>query len=197
MQKTCKNELCKRNVDRNSQFDFCPQCTHMLKLGESQSQRRSTNQSRQNKARTEVFDNNREISGFDFSSPNNERVSRPVPAPVSVASMMTSVTTANSTLPSVKSTIGSTTMVSTTVPVPAPVIDINRLYSNLQTMSATTTPTESSNAIKDMYGMLVHLVKKSDEADHMKKDITLNTQRIDRLEAKIGKPDEIATTLSL
>ena len=167
----------------------------MLKLGESQSQRRTTNQTRQNKARTEVFDNNREISGFDFSSPSNERVSRPVSAPVSVASMPTTITTATSTLPTVTSILGSSTTVP--VPAPAPVIDINRLYSNLQTMSATTPPTDVSNAIKDMHGMLVHLVKKSDESDHMKKDITCNSQRIDRLEAKVGKPDDLAIPLSL
>ena len=169
MQKTCKNELCKRNVDRTSQFDYCPQCTHMLKLGESQTQRRTTNQTRQNKARTEVFDNNREISGFDFSSPNNERVSHAVPVP----SIPTIVTTATSSIPSVTNTLSATPMTAQ-----APILDINRLYSNLQTMSATTSTAPNTDVFKDMYGMLFHLVKKSDDTDLMKKDLASNSQRM-------------------
>ena len=46
--------------------------------------------------------------------------------------------------------------------------------------------------------MLVHLCKKSDEAEKLKTDVVCNFKRIDKLEAKLGgSSDDVAVPLSL
>ena len=45
--------------------------------------------------------------------------------------------------------------------------------------------------------MVAHLIKKSDEADQMKTQLSSNTERLVRIEAKLGKADDLAVPLSL
>ena len=57
--------------------------------------------------------------------------------------------------------------------------------------------TEENSAMKDMFGMLLNLSIKSSETEEMKSQLTFNSQRLDRLEAKVGNPEELAVPLSL
>ena len=73
-----------------------------------------------------------------------------------------------------------------------PPIDVDQLYDTFDKME-----TEDNTAMKDMFGMLLNLSIKSSETEEMKSQLTFNSQRLDRLEAKIGNPEELAVPLSL
>ena len=55
----------------------------------------------------------------------------------------------------------------------------------------------NNDQFNDMYGMLVHLCKKSSETEEMKTEISSNKHRLCRLKARLGNPDDIAVPLSL
>ena len=189
MQKTCKSEVCKRKFDKNSISDMCPACEHAYKSGESHSQRRGENSSRQSKARSSGFDNNRDLSGFTFPPPSSSGPPHHPPATLLATQQKIGLATTSSH-----------TITTNTMTVPSnPNIDMTRLHNNLQAMSgSTTTSLPSNDTFKDMYGMLVHLCKKSDEAEKVKTDVVGNTSRIARLEAKLGgSSDDVAVPLSL
>ena len=137
-----QSEVCKQKFDKNSFLDMCPACEHANKSGESQSQRRGENTSRQIKARSSGFDNNRDLSGFTFPPPSSSGPPHHPP-----------------TLPAPQQKLGLTTTSSNTVTtntmtVPSNInIDMTRLHSNLQAMSGSTTNCLPSNdTFKDMYG---------------------------------------------
>jgi len=82
-----------------------------------------------------------------------------------------------------------------------PSIDVNRLQDTFHSMSgaasAPVTAGPTNDQFKDMYGMLVHLCKKSNETEEMKTEISSNKHRLCRLEARLGNPDDIVVPLSL
>ena len=77
-----------------------------------------------------------------------------------------------------------------------PNIDINRMYNTYESMG-TTNAENSDTIMKDMFGMLLNLSVKSAETDKLKAQVRVNDYRLERLEAKIGKPDDIAVPLSI
>ena len=149
-----------------------------FKSGENQNQRRNENTVRQNKARSGFFDTNRQISEFEF--------------PPVTTSSHTQINTTN------PSTVMSTTSASgykfvTTLPSSQP----KQAHNTISTTVAGVMPGQSNDRIEDIHAMVAHLIRKSDEADQMKVKVSSNTDRLDRIEAKIGKPEEIAAPLSL
>ena len=73
----------------------------------------------------------------------------------------------------------------------APAIDVDKLYDTYDNM------TPENATMKDMFGMLLNLSIKGHETEEMKTQLSENTHRLSRLEAKIGNPDDFATPLSL
>jgi hypothetical protein len=73
----------------------------------------------------------------------------------------------------------------------APNIDVDKLYDTYDSMGSENT------TMKDMFGMLLNLSIRSHETEEMKTNISENTRRLCRLEAKVGNPDDIAIPLSL
>ena len=190
MQKTCKSDVCKRKFEKTSLSDLCPPCAAAYKSGESQSQRRAGNSSRQTKARAGNFDTNRDLLDFTFPPPSNTT------QPMSTYSgTQPIIATTSMTGPAAQS------VVSTTCTQPTPSIDMNRLQNTFQSMSGPTpAPTAAptpDRQLADMYGMLVHLCKKSEETEEMKINISSNVNRLDRLEARLGNPEDVAVPLSL
>jgi hypothetical protein len=78
---------------------------------------------------------------------------------------------------------------------PPPTIDVNRLQDSFTNMQSGAVP--DNTAVKDMYGMLLHLCSKSSETEEMKVEMKSNTNRIDRLEARVGGPEDIVVPLSI
>ena len=64
-------------------------------------------------------------------------------------------------------------------------------------MQASTSTVTNNDTMMDIHTMLLHLCSKSEEPDVMKAQINSNVQRLDRLEAKLGNPEEIVVPLSL
>merc|ERR1712096_358038 len=58
-----------------------------------------------------------------------------------------------------------------------PPIDVDQLYDTFDKMG-----TDENTAMKDMFGMLLNLSIKSNEAEEMKSHLPANTERLDRLE---------------
>ena len=183
MQKTCKNEHCKRKFEKTSLSDLCQACSMAFKSGENQTQRRNEYSSRQNRARSDFFDTNRQISDFDFA---------PIPKNTVATSTLTlTSTTKPSTM--TNTTASSTgykfvTNLSSSQPSPAP---------HNATAAGLSASSQSLDRIEDLHAKLDHLIKKSGEADQMKVSISSNSARLNRIEAKIGQPDEIAVPLSI
>ena len=130
----------------------------------------------------EVVDNNRELSGFTFPPPHTTTTTQSLPTHSDTLTTMTSPSSQSVVTPSSTATI-----------------DVDTLHDNFQSMSgAASAPAGPSNdQFKDMYGMLVHLCKKSNETEEMKTDISSNKHRLCRLEARLGNPDDIVVPLSL
>ena len=186
MQKTCKNEHCRRKFDKTSLSDLCNACSAAFKSGESQTQRRNENVSRQNKSRSEVFDTNRQLLGFEFPPPH-------VPlSSVSHLSIAPTMTCAAKPTPLISSTTASGYKFVTTLP-----SSRSNQAPSINTTSAGGMPQQSNDRIEDIHAMVAHLIKKSDEADQMKAKLSSNTERLERIEAKLGKPDDLAVPLSL
>jgi len=72
-----------------------------------------------------------------------------------------------------------------------PAIDIDKLFTTYDSIGG------ENSAMKDMFGMLLNLSLRSGETEEMKIHLKSNTQRICRLEAKLGNPDDLAVPLSL
>ena len=72
-----------------------------------------------------------------------------------------------------------------------PAINMEQLFTTYDSIGGDNT------AMKDMFGMLLNLSLKSGETEEMKTHLQANTQRICRLEARLGNPDDLAVPLSL
>ena len=178
MQKTCKSDGCQRKFEKTSLSDLCPPCTHAFNTAKILYQRRMDNSTRQNSARSTTFDGNRDLGSPDSHSPlGAHSMSQPNPSTGPTPSLTPSPTP------------------STARPPPPP-IDVNRLHDTFNNMQLGATP-DNNVAMKDMYGMLLHLCSKSAESEQMKTVIKSNTHRHDRLEARAGGPDDIAIPLSI
>jgi len=159
--KTCKSENCNRKFERTSLSELCPACASAFKAGQTQTQRRMGNTTRQTQARSSSYDNNRDLT-----------VSPPHTQQQPTASLPTQAT---------------------------PGIDIERLQTTFNSLGAgSSSGTEPNHAMKDMFGMMLYLCSKSGETEQMKTQLSTNTHRLDRIEARIGgNPDDIAVPLSL
>ena len=186
MQKTCKNEHCRRKFDKTSLSDLCNACSAAFKSGESQTHRRNENVSRQNKSRSEVFDTNRQLLGFEFPPPH---VPLSTGTNLSIAPTLTSATKPPYLI---STTSASGYKFVTTLP-----SSRSNQASTVNTTNERGMPPPSNDRIEDIHAMVAHLIKKSDEADQMKAKLSSNTERLDRMEAKLGKPDDLAVPLSL
>ena len=158
-----------------------------FKNGENQNQRRSENVSRQNRARSDVFDTNRQLSDFEFP-------------PISVNSTphlihtQTLTSTTASRHPTTSMTASTTTGYKFSTSLPATNPTPTTRGTKIPGVSGST---RNEDRIEDIHAKLDHLIKKSDEAEQMKVTISSNTARLDRMEAKLGKPEDIAVPLSL
>ena len=52
-------------------------------------------------------------------------------------------------------------------------------------------------AIRDMYGMMLHMFSQSSENEWVKTTVNQCVARLDALEAIVGNPDEVSIPLSL
>ena len=150
--------------------------------GENQTQRRNEYASRQNRARSDFFDTNRQISEFEFAPiPNNT---------VATSTQTLTSTTKSSTITNTTASTTGYRFVTNSSSQPSTAL-LNASTAGL------TASSQNHDRIEDLHAKLDHLIKKSNEADQMKVTISSNSERLNRIEAKIGQPDEIAVPLSL
>jgi hypothetical protein len=71
------------------------------------------------------------------------------------------------------------------------------MFDTFSSMEAGTGQVNTDTALKDMYGMMLHLYSKSAENDVMKSTVVKCVSRLDSIEAKVGGPDEPAIPLSI
>ena len=199
MQKTCKSEGCQRKFDRTNLSDLCPPCASAFKSGETQTNRRMDNNGRQNRARSTGFNTNRDLSSLPPPPTNQPPYfpsSQSIQPPLFPSSQFIPVTTSAQPMPTIQPM---QPMPNTNPTQPTSAINVDKLretFQNMQQGAASTS--ENSAPLKDMFGMLLHLCSKGDENEQMKTEISSNTHRLDRLEAKLGSsPDDIAVPLSL
>ena len=183
MQKTCKTKDCSRKADQNCFSQLCPPCSNAAKSSEAETKRRLEYLSRQQSARANSHLVQRDL-----------RTACPPPPPLTIAAApQPNQAQAQAVNPNIQSLPQCTTQ-------PTPDIDVNRLYQTFQNMEqgAAAAGPDNSAPLKDMFGMLLHLCSKSTETEEMKTVMSSNTQRLDRLEAKLGgNPDDIAVPLSV
>ena len=54
-----------------------------------------------------------------------------------------------------------------------------------------------NTAMRDIYGMMLHMFSQSSENEQSRATVTQCVNRLDALEAKVGNPDEVAIPLSI
>ena len=157
------------------------------------------NNGRQNRARSTGFNTNRDLSSLPPPPTNQPPYfpsSQSIQPPLFPSSQFIPVTTSAQPMPTIQPM---QPMPNTNPTQPTSAINVDKLretFQNMQQGAASTS--ENSAPLKDMFGMLLHLCSKGDENEQMKTEISSNTHRLDRLEAKLGSsPDDIAVPLSL
>ena len=80
---------------------------------------------------------------------------------------------------------------------PLPNIDVNRLFETFASMEAGTETVNPERAMRDMYGMMLHMFSQGTENERVKATVTQCVSRLDALEAKVGNSDEAAIPLSI
>ena len=81
---------------------------------------------------------------------------------------------------------------------PLPKVDVTRMYNTYQAIEAgSSNPDDEKTMIKDMFGMILHMFSKDSDNMQMKENVSSNIARIDALEAKVGKPEDVAKPLSI
>ena len=78
-----------------------------------------------------------------------------------------------------------------------PNIDVNNMMNTFNSMQSGTAPVNHNDAIKDIYGMMLHLLSKNAENDKTKEDVVKCVSRLDSIEAKVGSQDDPAIPLSV
>ena len=77
---------------------------------------------------------------------------------------------------------------------PLPDIDLNSMMSSYNKVKESNS---QPKILTDMYGILIHIASKQRETEGLKDDIRSHTERLDRLETKIGGTEEVSERLSI
>ena len=222
MQKSCKNEGCQRKFDKTCHSDYCPPCSNAFRSGETQTNKRADHQQRQQTARAQAQLVNRNITssqsnpappptymtqttaagimypGFhpppgppipssqpnltpDFGQPRPQTTQTHLPTPPPQSAPANN----NINFPQIDQ------------PRPLPSIDVNRLFDTFTSMEAGTESVNPERAMRDMYGMMLHMFSQTSENENVKSTVKVCVTRLDALEAKVGDPDEVAIPLSI
>ena len=201
MQKSCKNEGCQRKFDKTSHSDFCPPCSGAYRSGETHTHKRVEQQQRQQAARTQQQQANRNISNpQDFPqpgpSPTQPLVSQPaaptnpIPVPTTQAAPPT-----HQSVPA--NNVANFPRIGQQQPRSLPNIDVNQLFDTFTSMADGSESVNPNTAMRDMYGMMLHMFSQSSENEQSRATVTQCVNRLDALEAKVGNPDEVAIPLSI
>ena len=78
-----------------------------------------------------------------------------------------------------------------------PKVDLAELVGNYNQMETNGTSADTSKVLKDILGVVINMYAKSDDIETVKKVAEENSNRISQLEAKVGKPEDIALPLGL
>jgi len=78
-----------------------------------------------------------------------------------------------------------------------PKVDLRQLVNSHSAMETDDSKVDSNKVLKDILGVVINMYAKSEDIEKVKKVSDENTHRITQLEAKVGKPDEIALPLGL
>ena len=214
MQKSCRIEGCQRKFDKTSHSDLCPPCSNAFRSGETQTVKRAEHQQRQQNARAQALSANRNIPLTQANSP-------PQPTTTQGFQFTTSLPTSLPIVSQPMAQLRRTEAGGRPVPTPSqfvpppppnnlasfpqlgqsarplPNIDVNRLYDTFTSMESGGDNVNPDRAIRDMYGMMLHMFSQSSENERVKTTVNQCVARIDALEAKIGNGDEVSIPLSL
>ena len=194
MQKSCKNEKCQRKFDRNAFSEFCIPCTNAYKSGEVDRKRRGENSSRQNSARANSHSLQRDLSNLNMNPPPSHP-----PGSGFVGSQSQTQAQSTSAAPPPSNNLSNfPELESPATSHPLPQVNVTRVYNTYQALEAgSSNPDDEKTMMKDMFGMILHMFSKDSENKEVKEIVSSNTARIDALEAKVGKPEDVAKPLSL
>ena len=78
-----------------------------------------------------------------------------------------------------------------------PDIDVNNMVNTFKSMQSGSATVNTNDALKDIYGMMIHMLSKSAENDEVKKTVVQCVSRLDSIEAKVGTSDDPSIPLSL
>jgi len=122
----------------------------------------------------------------------------PAPPPSTAASVSTSArTVSDHQPPPPANNAPNYPPLNTATPRPLPDINVNAMYDTFSSMESGSGEVNTNTALKDMYGMMLHLFSKSAENDAFKNTVGKCVSRLDSIEAKIGGSDEPAIPLSI
>ena len=188
MQKSCKNEGCNRKFEKTSISDLCNPCNNAYRSAELQTTKRLDNAKRQQAARADTQAINRNISSSPTSLPSDSYA----PPPLSQQAVPHhSAAPAHQNLLNYPP-LGSSSLDFTNQPLPD--IDLNSMMSSYNKVKESNS---QPKILTDMYGILIHISSKQRETEGLKDDIRSHTERLDRLETKIGGTEEVSERLSI
>ena len=173
--RTCKNV---REIDPISKL--CPPCNTWFK----EQNKRLSSHGRQQTARGEVQNQNRNLDSPGSSQPSPMTGANTTPPPASSHPTLTAD-------PPVSSTANSP---STAGAPPPPTIDIKSIQDTYNQLKHSST---ESPATLNMYALMLNIHSKMPETEALRYEIKKVNNRLDALEAKIGDGSEVAERLGL
>ena len=185
----CAMRACAKTKDVNPNNQLCPSCEKTI-FG---SQRRVDHHVRQNNARAQVHDQQRNLN-VSLSPPpstsTNSSVPMPGPSPDYTQPSMAPPAKNLMNFPTMTTATTHTTNPST----PAPSMDIPNLQNSYNEMVSSGS---QPKILTDMFGMMLNVLSKQNENDKVIEEVKSNVNRIRELEAKVGGPDQISEKLGL
>ena len=190
MQKSCKNEGCNRKFEKTSSSDLCNPCNNAYRSAEQQTAKRLENSRRQQIARSDTQATNRNLSFSPTSPPIVSSLGPPPSHQVAPPAYSAAAAPSHNFLNYPH--LGASSLVTNTQPLPD--IDVNKMLTSYNEVKESNT---QPKILTDMFGILIHIASKQKENEGLKSDIKSNTERLERIEAKIGGPEEVSERLSI
>ena len=192
MQKSCRNEGCNRKFEKTSTSDLCNPCNNAYRSAELQTTKRLDNAKRQQAARADTQANNRNISFSPQSSIPSDSNFPPPPKHQAVPHHSAAPAHQNNQNMLNYPPLGASSLDFTNQPLPD--IDVNSMLISYNEVKESNS---QPKMLTDMYGILIHIASKQKETEGLKDDIRSHTERLGRIEAKIGGPEEVSERLSI
>jgi len=185
---------CTKVRDINPTNGLCPGCVKTV-FG-TQPIKRQEALVRQSNERAQAQDQHRDLNISLSPTPSSSGSSAPLPG----AAPLPNGAPPPSTAPPADNLINFPHISSantTTTPSAPPMMDIPSLQNTYSQMVSGGPQSQNPQMLTDMYGMLLNVLSKQTENDHIKEEVRSNSDRIRELENKVGKAEEVSEKLGI